>query len=81
MTHDDFLVGALVLAFALLVTSHVTLVFGLASRHPRKRALLALFVVPLAPYWGMRTGMRARAGVWLTSAITYAALLVVAMRG
>jgi hypothetical protein len=81
MTRDDFIVGGLVLSFALLVTSHVTLVVGLAGRKPRKRALLALVVAPLAPSWGLREGMRGRAGVWGVSVVVYGVLLVVAMRG
>ena len=48
---DAMLAGGLVLAFATLVTVHVAIVLGLAWRYPRWRALAALVVPPLAPYW------------------------------
>ncbi len=78
MTRDDLLAGALVLAFATLVTSHVALVAGLCGMRPRTRALLAFFVAPLAPYWGWRAGMRVRGSFWVGSALAYATLRVVA---
>jgi hypothetical protein len=44
---DMIVVGALVFSFALLVTVHVVLLWGLAFRKPRWRALVA-FVVPIS---------------------------------
>jgi hypothetical protein len=81
MTRDDFLTVAVVLAFATLVTSHVTIVAGLVGLRPRKRALLALFVAPLAPYWALRTGMRIRAAVWVASALAYATIRTIGTLG
>jgi hypothetical protein len=78
MTRDDLLAGALILAFAAFVTSHVALVAGLARVPPRKRALLALFVPPFALYWGFRAGMVVRATLWLASVLAYGALRVLA---
>jgi hypothetical protein len=64
------LVGLLV-AFATLVTVHVAIVFGLAFQEPRWRALVALVVPPLAPYWALRGGMRVRGGIWVASILLY----------
>ncbi len=78
MARDDLIAVALVLAFALLVTAHATIVAGLASRPPRWRGLAALVAAPLAPYWGYRQGMRLRAALWMTSAAAYAVLRTLA---
>jgi hypothetical protein len=72
MTRDEWIMTALVLAFASLVTAHVTLVAGLAARAPRWRAAVAAFVAPLAPFWGLRSGMRLRSATWIASAAVYA---------
>jgi hypothetical protein len=60
-----------VLAFALLVTVHCAIAFGLFQRPPRSRALLAFVVVPLAPYFALRERMTFRAGLWIVSALAY----------
>jgi hypothetical protein len=60
---DLVVVVTLVLAFALLVTTQVAIVYGLAFRAPRWRAVAALFA-PLAVYWAWREGMRVRMVVW-----------------
>lgn len=80
MTHDERIVLALFAAFATFVTAHAALFFGLAARAPRWRAFVAVVVVPLALYWGVRAGMYARAAVWGLSAVAYIALRVVAAR-
>jgi hypothetical protein len=69
---DALVLGALIGAFATLVTAHVTLAIGLARRTPRWRAPVALVVPPLAPLWGWAAGMRARAIVWLAAVVLYA---------
>lgn len=79
MSRDELVAAALVLAFALAVTAHVTLVVGLAGRAPRWRALVALVLPPLAPYWGW-SGLRRRAVLWLGAAAAYAVLRAVASR-
>jgi hypothetical protein len=71
MTRDAVLTAALVLAFALLVTAHVTIVAGLLARPPRWRAVLAAFVAPLAPLWGWFEGMVVRSILWLVFAVAY----------
>ncbi len=68
------------LSFSVLATAHVALVIGLAIRPPRWRALVALPVAPLAPYWGARAGMPVRAVLWGVSAIAYLTLRVIARR-
>jgi hypothetical protein len=72
MTHDEWTTVALLLAFATLVTVHVTLVVGLVAREPRWRALAAAVVPPLAPFWGVREGMWVRATLWVAAAVAYA---------
>jgi hypothetical protein len=73
-------VVALVLAFATLVTVHVSLIFGLAFRHPVWRAPVAFVIPPLAPWWGWQDGMRARSAIWMIGALVYAGALFCARR-
>ena len=77
VVRDIVVLGALVGAFAVLVTAHVTLALGLCRRTPRWRAPVAFVVVPLAPAWGWRTGMRARSAIWVAAAVVYAVAAVV----
>ena len=80
MTRDEALVLSLLVAFATLVTAHLALVVGLASRPPRWRAILALPALPLAPYWGVQNRMHVRVVLWIASATAYAALRVISSR-
>ncbi len=70
---DITLVSLTLVGFALLATSHVGIVLGLARRTPRLRAIVALLVAPLAPYWASRERMRLRAAGWVLGASLYAA--------
>jgi hypothetical protein len=72
---DTVILVVLVVAFATLLTVHVLLALGLARRPPRWRALVALVVAPLAPWWGWREGMRVRGVLWVASAVAYAVAL------
>ena len=67
-----------VLTFAVLVTAHVAIVFGLARHEPRWHAAVAFFVPPLAPYWGFGARMRARSIVWCVAFALYVIARVVA---
>lgn len=60
------------------VGAHVALVGGLFARRSILRAILSVFVPPLAPYWGWEMGMRKRAIVWTCALFAYAAGLVLA---
>ncbi len=80
MTRDEALVVSLLVAFAALATAHIALVLGLARRSPRWRAIVALPALPLAPYWGVRSGMHVRAGLWIASATAYAALWAISSK-
>ena len=75
---DLLLVALPSLAFAALVTAHVRLLAGLLARPPRLRALWALFVPPLAPFWAYREKLRGWATVWAIALGTYALSLLVA---
>ena len=78
----DIVVVALVaLAFASLVTTHIAIVYGLARRAPRWRALLALAFPPVAPYWAWRERMRARASIWTGVCALQLVALFLATRG
>ena len=69
---DLAIVITLVGAFGLLVSVHVALAAGLIARKPRWRGPVALLVPPLAPYWGLGAGMRARSVLWLLALALYA---------
>lgn len=75
---DMIVVGTLVLAFALFLTTHVAITYGLAFRPPRWRALVAFFVAPLAPYWAWRERMRVRTWLWLAALVLYVVATIVA---
>jgi hypothetical protein len=75
---DAALVIALVATSALLVTAHLCIAAGLVRRRPRWRALAALIVVPLAPWFAARERMWLRVGVWGVGALGYAAARLVA---
>ena len=74
---DVVLVALLVVALAVLLTVHVTIVFGLVRRKPRWRAPFALVIAPLAPLFAWREHMRVRAVLWAGSLVTYLAALAV----
>jgi hypothetical protein len=69
------LIILLVGSFALFVTSHVALSFGLTLRRPRWRGPCALLVPPLAPYWGFEERMRVRSLLWLGALALYVVAL------
>jgi hypothetical protein len=77
---DLLLVALPSLAFAALVTAHVRLLFGLVARQPRIRALWALLVPPLAPFWAYRERLRGWATVWAVALVAYALSLLLASR-
>lgn len=79
---DLALVAVLVSSFALGLTAHVAIAIGLARRRPRRRALLALVLPPLAPIWALRARLFGRAAVWLGAFAIYAAAqLTMRLRG
>lgn len=80
MSRDEAVSAGLIVAFATLVTAHVALVAGLAGRPPRWRALAALVVFPLAPWWARGERMHRRLVLWVTSAVVYTVLLWLAAR-
>ena len=67
------LILTIVLATALVVEvgAHVGLLAGLARREPRWRAVVALFLPPLAPYWGWQHGMTRRTYAWMAALAVY----------
>jgi hypothetical protein len=80
MSRDEGIFLALVVAFAALVTAHLSLVAALARTRAWWRAVVALVVVPLAPIWGYRERLRVRTGLWVASATVYIAARVLAGR-
>ncbi len=80
MSRDEVVFAGLCASFGALVVCHAWLVLGLAGRRPRWRALVALVVVPLAPFWGRTERLHARAVAWVVLALTYGAMLWLATR-
>lgn len=78
---DALLVGGMILTSAVIATIHVAIVLGLVVRDPRWRAIVALVVPPLAPYWALQSGMRKRGIVWIGSVVVYSSLLGVSAIG
>jgi hypothetical protein len=66
-----------VFAFALLVTAHCAIVFGLFRRSRPWRAPVALAIAPLAPFWALRERMWFRACVWTAGATVYVVAMLV----
>ena len=77
---DAIVAGAVVVAFAVVVTTHVAIAFGLIRRTPRWRAPLAFVVFPLAPYYAWREHMRVRTIIWSIFAVIYAVALGLSFR-
>lgn len=71
----------LVLAFATLVTTHVVLATSIGRRKPWWRGAVALVVVPLAPWWGWKGGMRGSSTLWIAAALVYCASLGLSFAG
>ncbi|HET9958226.1 MAG TPA: hypothetical protein VFQ61_27215 [Polyangiaceae bacterium] len=67
-------------SFGAWVATHVALALWLFRQKPRFRAGLALILPPLAPYWGLRGGLRGPALrlslLWLISGFTYLISLI-----
>ena len=75
---DTVVVVILLLAFALFVTAHVAITFGLASRPPRWRAAVGFFFAPIAVYWAWRERLRVRAVASGAALLLYVVALVIA---
>ena len=71
-------VGSIIIAFALFVTAHVAITYGLAFRPPRWRAPVAFLVAPLAAYWALRERMKVRAGIWVGALVIYVVAMMIA---
>jgi hypothetical protein len=67
----------LAVALAAFLAAHVTLVAGLARARPRWRAVAALVVLPLAPWWGRGAGLRVATVVWCAALALYAAVAAI----
>ncbi len=77
---DGVVFGALVVGLATLLGAHLALVGALASRGSLARAALALIVPPHAPFWGVRAGLRVRAGLWVVALAAYLVALALGSR-
>ncbi len=75
--NDIVVFTATVASFALLVSAHCAIAYGLAKRPPRARALVAFVVAPLAPYWALRERMWVRAGIWIVGVVVYVVARIV----
>ncbi|HZF47146.1 MAG TPA: hypothetical protein VE093_00775 [Polyangiaceae bacterium] len=78
---DLVVVAVLIVAFATLVTIHVSLGLRLVLRtRPRWRGVLALVVPPLAPIWAFREGWRKSGALWIGAVVVYLVALVAAQK-
>ena len=75
---DTFVVVALVLSLATMLTAHVAITYGLAFRTPRWRALVGFFVPPLALYWAWLEKLKIRAIIAVGAVVLYIVAAVVA---
>jgi len=76
---DMIVVVAVVLAFAVMITAHMAIVYGLAFRAPRWRAPVAFAFAPAGIYWALKEHMRVRAWLLVGSVVVYALARVLAL--
>jgi hypothetical protein len=76
---DVTILATLLVAFGLLVTTHLALAVALLLRSPWWRGLVALLVPPLAPYWSYESGLKIGAALWLLALFLYAVALIAAL--
>jgi hypothetical protein len=69
---------ALAIALAAFLLAHGWLALALVTRRAWLRALGAMLIPPLAPWWGWQIGQRTAALVWLIALGAYAGLTFVA---
>ncbi len=74
------LVLVLLVSFAALLALHVAIIATLARKAPRRRALVALLVPPLVPFWAYRDRYYGRTLLWLGFFVTYVIARVLAAR-
>jgi hypothetical protein len=60
-----------VVAFAVAMTAHVAIVFGLVRRAPRWRAVVALVLPPFGVVWSLRERLWFRSFAWMIGAFSY----------
>ncbi len=78
---DALVLGALLISFATLVTTHVAIAFRfLFTKNERWRALVVCLVPPLAPLLAVRKKWRGLSWLWVGSAVVYAIALMFAFR-
>jgi hypothetical protein len=69
--NDATVTIGLVAAFALLVTLHVAIFYGLLRRHRVAQGFGGFVLPPLAPVFAFTSGMRALPIAWIASAALY----------
>ena len=77
---DLVVVLVVLLAFAAWLTLHVVLAVGLGRRTRPLLGWTALVVVPVAPWLGMRAGLRTRSIAWVVAGCVYLTALLAALR-
>jgi hypothetical protein len=68
----------LVLSFAVLVTLHAAVLFGLARQRRFLGTVAGLLLPPVAPVWAFRCGMRWRSVAWGFAVVAYVAFFALA---
>ena len=77
---DIAIFASVVSSFAIVVTAHLWIFFGLLARRPRWRAPVALIAIPLAPYWAVRERMTVRGVAWIGGALAYLVASILAAK-
>jgi hypothetical protein len=67
MTKDEVSALFLIVTLAVCVAVHVSIAAKLTGMAPRWRGVVALLIPPLSPFWAWRSGLRARAVVWVVA--------------
>jgi hypothetical protein len=73
MSRDELSAFAIIAPFATWGTLHVLTAVKLFQRRPRWHGLVALVVLPLAPYWAAKASLRVRAIAWVSTLVLWAA--------
>ncbi|MGC4066949.1 MAG: hypothetical protein QM784_20395 [Polyangiaceae bacterium] len=77
---DLALIILVCLSFSTWICVHVALSVSIGRHQGRAKGWLSLFVVALAPYFGLRGGIRGKSVVWVLLALTYVVALFFAAR-
>jgi hypothetical protein len=74
VSRDEIVVCLLIGSLVAWGVVHVLVVSALLSSPARWKGLVALIVVPLAPYWAARAKLWVRVALWCATLVTWLAV-------